>query len=64
MQELLDTKLMFTGSGQSKDGTIYITDAHANYGGPTDPAQNKRGSLWKLVPADKVPAGAITAPLE
>ena len=64
MQELLDTKLMFTGAGQSKDGTIYITDAHANYGGPADPAQNARGSLWKLVPADQVPAGAVTAPLE
>jgi len=64
MQELLDTKLMFTGAGQSKDGTIYITDAHANYGGPADPAQNARGSLWKLVPADQVPSGAVTAPLE
>lgn len=64
MQELLDSKLMFTGSGQAKDGAIYLTDAHANYGGPADPAQNPRGSVWKLVPADQVPAGSITAPLE
>ena len=64
MQELLDTKLMFTGSGQAPDGTIYITNAHANYGGPADPAQNERGAVWQLVPADQVPAGAVTAPLE
>jgi len=64
MQELLDTKLMFTGGGQAPDGTIYLTNAHANYGGPADPAKNDRGALWQLVPADQVPAGAVTAPLE
>jgi glucose/arabinose dehydrogenase len=64
MQELLDTKLMFTGGGQAPDGTLYVTDAKANYGGPADAEKNERGSVWRLVPADQVPAGAITAPLE
>jgi hypothetical protein len=36
----------------------------ANYGGPADPEKNDRGSVWRLVPADRVPAGAVTAPLE
>jgi hypothetical protein len=64
MQELLNSKLMFTGGGQGSDGTLYVTDAKANYGGPADPAQNERGAVWMLVPADKVPAGAEVAPLE
>lgn len=64
MQELLNTKLMFTGGGQGSDGTLYVTDAKANYGGPADPAQNERGAVWMLVPSDKVPAGAEVAPLE
>ena len=50
--------------GEEPPGTIHVTDAHANYGGPADPAKNERGGVWKLVPADQVPAGAITAPLE
>jgi glucose/arabinose dehydrogenase len=64
MEELLNTKLMFTGQGQADDGTLYVTDAHANYGGPPDAEKNERGSVWMLVPADKVPAGAETAPLD
>jgi glucose/arabinose dehydrogenase len=64
MEELLNTKLMFTGGGQAQDGTLYIADAKANYGGPADPAQNERGAVWMLVPADQVPAGAETAPLD
>ena len=66
MEELLDldTHLRPTSGGEDEAGNIYLTDASANYGGPVDPATGDRGSLWKLVPADKVPAGAITAPLQ
>ena len=66
MEELLDldTHLRPTSGGEDEAGNIYLTDASANYGGPVDPATSERGSLWKLVPADKVPAGAITAPLQ
>ncbi|MDE0835904.1 MAG: PQQ-dependent sugar dehydrogenase [Akkermansiaceae bacterium] len=64
MEELLDTTLMPTGSGQGEDGSIYVTTAHANYGGPVQPSDNKRGALWKIVASDKVPDGAETIPVE
>jgi glucose/arabinose dehydrogenase len=66
MQELLDldTPLRPTGSGFDAEGNLYLTHATANYGGPVDPYTSERGALWKLVPADKVPAGAETAPLQ
>lgn len=64
MQELLDTALMPTGSGADEDGTIYMTTATANYGGPVKPADNVRGALWMMVEADKVPEGAETIPLD
>lgn len=66
MEELLDldTPLRPTGSGQGEDGALYLTHATANYGGPVDPYTSERGALWKVVPADQVPAGAETAPLQ
>jgi glucose/arabinose dehydrogenase len=66
MQELLDldTPLRPTSGGEDEQGNIYLTHATANYGGPVDPTTSERGALWKIVPADKVPAGAVTAPLQ
>jgi glucose/arabinose dehydrogenase len=66
MQEMLDldVSLRPTSGGEDEAGNIYLTHASANYGGPVDPATSERGAVWKLVPADKVPAGAATAPLE
>jgi glucose/arabinose dehydrogenase len=64
MEELLNTSLMPTGSGADEDGTIYMTTAHANYGGPVKPADNARGALWMMVEADKIPKGAETIPLD
>ncbi|MGB3117848.1 MAG: PQQ-dependent sugar dehydrogenase [Verrucomicrobiales bacterium] len=64
MEQLLDTKIKFTGAGEAEDGTIYVTNATANYGGPVDPHDSERGAVWMLVPADKVPAGAETVPLD
>ncbi len=66
MQELLDldTPLRPTSGGEDEDGNIYLTHATAGYGGPVDPMTSERGALWKIVPADKVPAGAVTAPLQ
>ena len=65
MQELLDLAdgLRITGSGIGPDGTIYVAQGTAGYGGKVDPYQEERGAVWKIVPADKVPAGAVTAPL-
>lgn len=66
MQELLDldTPLRPTGSGQDQEGNLYLTHATANYGGPVDPYTSERGALWKVVAADRVPEGAVTAPLQ
>jgi hypothetical protein len=65
MQEMLDMAdgLRPTGSGTGPDGTIYLTHATANYGGPVDPYTSERGALWKIVPTSKVAAGAVIAPL-
>jgi glucose/arabinose dehydrogenase len=60
----LDTSLRPTSGGEDEEGNVYLTHATANYGGPVDPTTSERGALWKIVPADKVPAGAITAPLQ
>lgn len=66
MQELvdLDTPLRPTAGGEDEQGNLYVTHATANYGGPVDPTQSERGVLWRIVPADKVPAGAVVAPLQ
>ncbi len=64
MEQLIDSTLMPTGSGEGEDGAIYMTTATCNYGGPVRPIDNERGALWKLVETDKVPAGAETIPLE
>jgi glucose/arabinose dehydrogenase len=66
MQELLDldTPLRPTGGGEDPEGNLYVTHATANYGGPVDPYTSERGALWKIVAADKVPAGATVAPLQ
>lgn len=66
MQELLDldTPLRPTGAGADPEGNLYVTHATANYGGPVDPYTSERGAVWKIVAADKVPAGAQTAPLQ
>ncbi|MBV6501128.1 MAG: hypothetical protein CJBNEKGG_03624 [Prosthecobacter sp.] len=65
MQEMLDLAdgIRPTGSGIGPDGSIYVTHATANYGGPVDPYTSERGAVWKIVPAGKVPAGAATAPV-
>ncbi|MGB0143775.1 MAG: PQQ-dependent sugar dehydrogenase [Akkermansiaceae bacterium] len=64
MEELLNCSLMPSGSGAGEDGTIYMTTAHANYGGPVKPADNARGALWMMVEADKIPEGAETIPVD
>jgi glucose/arabinose dehydrogenase len=60
MQELLDTTLFVTGSGEDEAGTIYFTSCECGYG---QPAPKPVGSLWMLVAADEVPADATPAPV-
>ena len=65
MQEMLDLAdgMRPTGSGIGPDGSIYMSQGTAGYGGKVDPYMEERGAVWKIVPASKVPAGAATAPV-
>jgi hypothetical protein len=63
MQQLLYTKLHFTSGGEDEQGNLYVTDAASQYG-VWNPFDQARGNVWKVVAADKVPAGATTAPLQ
>jgi glucose/arabinose dehydrogenase len=64
MQELLNTQLQLTCGGEDEDGNIYVANATSQYGAYKDVFTNPPGSVWKVVPAGKVPAGAKTAPLD
>jgi glucose/arabinose dehydrogenase/plastocyanin len=59
-QDLLDTATKITGAGQDESGTLYVVALNGGRGGELEA---RDGSLWKLVSADKVPAGAVTVPL-
>jgi len=63
MQELLDTTINISSGGEDEAGNLYVVNAASQYG-TWNPFSSARGSLWKLVAADKVPAGAKTAPLD
>jgi len=62
MQELLHTSLNLTSGGQDEAGDIYVTNATSQYGA-WNPFESARGSVWKIVSADKLSDGAKTAPL-
>lgn len=64
MQEMLDTQVRPTGAGEDEDGTLYVTSATANYGGPVNPYDSEPGALWRLVEKSKVAEGAETVPLD
>ena len=62
MQELLHAALNFSSGGEDEDGNLYVTNMGSQYG-TWNPFASTRGSVWKLVSADKVPAGMKTAPV-
>ena len=68
-QELLDTKLLITSGNQDATGTIYVTGrmqadvAAAEEGTKSDRAKYQ-DAVWRIVPADQVPPGAETVPIE
>jgi glucose/arabinose dehydrogenase len=62
MQELLHTALNITSGGQDEAGNLYLTNATSQYG-VWNPFESARGSVWKIVAADKAPPRAKTAPL-
>jgi hypothetical protein len=53
MQELLDTEVRPTGAGEDEDGTLYVTTATSNYGGPVNPYDSEPGALWRLTEKSK-----------
>ena len=59
MQELLHTKLNFSSGGEDEAGNLFVTNAASQYG-TWNPFDSARGAVWKIVAADKVPAGAKT----
>jgi glucose/arabinose dehydrogenase len=61
-EELLQTGILPTGSGQGEDGALYVTAFDANFPDGANPAETPRGSVWMLVSADQVPDGAEIAP--
>lgn len=63
MQELLNTSLNLTAAGENEAGEIFITNATTQYGG-WNPFESPKGSVWKLVSADKAPANAKKAPTD
>jgi hypothetical protein len=63
-QQLLDTKLLVTGAGQSETGELYFTSCNCEFSRDYNPFANPQGAVWRIVAADKVPQGAETAPPE
>lgn len=61
MQELLHTAMNLSCGGEDDDGNLYCANMGSQYG-TWNPFESTRGSIWKLVSADKVPQGAKTAP--
>ena len=62
MQELLHTMLNISSGGEDESGNLYVTNAPSQYG-TWNPFNSTRGSVWKIVPTDKLPDGAKTAEL-
>jgi hypothetical protein len=63
MQQLLDTSLNLTSGGDDENGNLYVTNATSQYG-VWNPFESAKGSVWKIVAADKVPQGKKTAPTD
>ena len=61
LQEMMKTDLQFTGGGYDEDGNVLAVNSHNFYIGEQGATQNPPGSLWRVVPADRVPSGAVTA---
>ena len=61
MQEFLQTNLQFTAGTVDADGTVLATNCVCFYTEDKGPTANPPGQLWRIVPADKVPANAETA---
>ena len=61
IQELMQTSLQFTSGNLDEDGTVLAVNCDCFYTDDKGPLANPPGALWRVVPADKVPAGAEVA---
>jgi glucose/arabinose dehydrogenase len=61
MQQLLQTALQFTAGQVDEDGTVLAANCYCFYTDDKGPTANPVGALWRVVPADKIPAGAEVA---
>ena len=61
LQELAQTELQFTSGNNDEDGTVLAVNCNCFYLDDKGPTANPPGALWRVVPADKVPAGAELA---
>ncbi|HUN92776.1 MAG TPA: PQQ-dependent sugar dehydrogenase [Burkholderiaceae bacterium] len=61
LQNLLQAQLQFTSGTVDDDGYVLATNCYCFYTDDKGPTANPVGALWRVMPADKVPAGAETA---
>ena len=61
LQELAQTAQQFTSGNNDEDGTVLAVNCNCFYLDDKGAAANPPGSLWRIVPADKVPASAEVA---
>ena len=61
LQQFLQTKLQFTAGNVDADGTVLAVNCYCFYTDDKGPTANPPGALWRILPADKVPAGAEVA---
>jgi len=64
LQELAQTDLQFTAGNNDEDGTVLAVNCNCFYTDDKGPTANPPGALWRVVPADKVPAGAEVAKMK
>jgi glucose/arabinose dehydrogenase len=61
LQEFMQTQLQFTAGNVDADGTVLAVNCYCFYTDDKGPNANPTGALWRIMPADKVPAGAELA---
>jgi glucose/arabinose dehydrogenase len=61
MQELAQADLQFTSGSNDEDGTVLAVNCNCFYTDDKGATANPPGALWRIVAADKVPAGAEVA---
>lgn len=61
LRRLVQTSLQFTSGNNDEDGTVLAVNCDCFYTDDKGPLANPPGALWRIVAADKVPAGAEVA---